>query len=232
MANRPITPGSEAQNEPERTESRRRVLDPVERAGEVLFGLIMVLTFTVSLNATEAGRSDVRVMLVGALGCNLAWGIIDAVMFLMGIKGERSLAAQTVRAIQEAPTVSAAHMLIADALPSIVLPALSAVDLERIRLHLLRVSDTVVAPRLNRQDYLGAVFIFLLVFFCTLPVVIPFMFLQDASLALRISNIVAITMLFLTGYTFGKQSRRPWRVGLLMVAIGLSLVSIALVLGG
>jgi len=112
MANRPITPGSEAQNEPERTESRRRVLDPVERAGEVLFGLIMVLTFTVSLNATEAGRSDVRVMLVGALGCNLAWGIIDAVMFLMGIKGERSLAAQTVRAIQEAPTVSAAHMLI------------------------------------------------------------------------------------------------------------------------
>ena len=113
-----------------------------------------------------------------------------------------------------------------------MLPALSAVDLERIRLHLLRVSDTVVAPRLNQQDYLGAVFIFLLVFFCTLPVVIPFMFLQDASLALRISNIVAITMLFLTGYTFGKQSRRPWRVGLLMVAIGLSLVSIALVLGG
>jgi hypothetical protein len=39
-------------------------------------------------------------------------------------------------------------------------------------------------------------------------------------------------MLFLTGYTFGKQSGRPWRVGLLMVVIGLSLMSVALVLGG
>jgi len=232
MANRPSPPDFEAQSEAERTEMRRRVLDPVDRASEVLFGLIMVLTFTVSLNAAEAGRSDVRAMLVGALGCNLAWGIIDAVMFLMGIKGERNLAAQTVRAIQEAPTVGAAHLKIADALPSIVLPALSAVDLERIRLHLLRVAHTVLEPRLSRQDYLGAVFIFLLVFLCTLPVVIPFMFLQDATLALRISNLVAIAMLFVTGYAFGKQSGRPWRVGLLMVAIGLSLVSIALVFGG
>jgi len=215
-----------------RTETRR-VLDPVDRASEILFGLIMVLTFTVSLNAAEAGRSDLRAMLVGALGCNLAWGIIDAVMFLMGTKGERALASRIVRAIQEAPTVSAAHVLIADALPNVVLPALSAVDLERIRLHLLRLPDNIMDPQpFGRQDYIGAVCIFMLVFFCTLPVVIPFMFLNNASLALRVSNVIAITMLFLTGYTFGNQSGRPWRVGLLMVAIGLSLMSVALVFGG
>ena len=215
-----------------RTETRR-VLDPVDRASEILFGLIMVLTFTVSLNAAEAGRSDVRAMLVGALGCNLAWGIIDAVMFLMGTKGERAIASRIVRAIQEAPTVSAAHVLIADALPSIVLPALSAVDLERIRLHLLRLPDNIMDPQpFGRQDYIGAVCIFTLVFLCTFPVVIPFMFLNDASFALRVSNVIAITMLFLTGYTFGNQSGRPWRVGLLMVVIGLSLMSVALVFGG
>lgn len=215
-----------------RTETRR-VLDPVDRASEILFGLIMVLTFTVSLNAAEAGRSDVRAMLVGALGCNLAWGIIDAVMFLMGTKGERAIASRIVRAIQEAPTVSAAHVLIADALPSIVLPALSAVDLERIRLHLLRLPDNMMDPQpFGRQDYIGAVCIFTLVFLCTFPVVIPFMFLNDASFALRVSNVIAITMLFLTGYTFGNQSGRPWRVGLLMVVIGLSLMSVALVFGG
>lgn len=215
-----------------RTETRR-VLDPVDRASEILFGLIMVLTFTVSLNAAEAGRSDVRAMLVGALGCNLAWGIIDAVMFLMGTKGERAIASRIVRAIQEAPTVSAAHVLIADALPSIVLPALSAVDLERIRLHLLRLPDNIMDPQpFGRQDYIGAVCIFTLVFLCTFPVVIPFMFLNDASFALRVSNVIAITMLFLTGYTFGNQSGRPWRVGLLMVVIGLSLMSVALIFGG
>ena len=58
--------------------SARRVLEPNERIAEVLFGLIMVLTFTGSLSVAEADRAEVRTMLIGALGCNLAWGIIDA----------------------------------------------------------------------------------------------------------------------------------------------------------
>jgi hypothetical protein len=33
----------------------------------------MVLTFTGSLSVADAGRADVRAMLIGALGCNLAW---------------------------------------------------------------------------------------------------------------------------------------------------------------
>ena len=66
-----------------------RVLDPSERTAEVLFGLIMVLTFTGTLSVAEAGRADVRAMLVGALGCNLAWGIIDGVLYLMGAFAEK-----------------------------------------------------------------------------------------------------------------------------------------------
>ena len=62
----------------------RPVLASNERIAEVLFGLIMVLTFTGSLSVAEAERAEVRTMLVGALGCNLAWGIIDAVLYLMG----------------------------------------------------------------------------------------------------------------------------------------------------
>jgi hypothetical protein len=41
----------------------------------VLFGLVMVLSFTGSLSVAEAGREDIRSMLVAALGCNLAWGV-------------------------------------------------------------------------------------------------------------------------------------------------------------
>jgi hypothetical protein len=62
---------------------RRRVLDPSERSAEVLFGVIMVLTFTGSLSAATSGREEVRTMLIGAVGCNLAWGIVDAIMYLM-----------------------------------------------------------------------------------------------------------------------------------------------------
>src|SRR5262249_61903131 len=64
--------------------SSKRVLEPHERISEVLFGLIMVLTFTGSLSVAEAGRGEVRTMLVGALGCQLAWGVTDRVLYLMG----------------------------------------------------------------------------------------------------------------------------------------------------
>jgi len=70
-------------------EGSRRVLDPIERISEVLFGLIMVLTFTGSLGIATAGRQEVRTMLIKALGCNLAWGIIDAVLYLMGCLADK-----------------------------------------------------------------------------------------------------------------------------------------------
>ena len=46
----------------------KRALDPIDRLSEVLFGLIMVLTFTGSLSVSEAGREDVRTMLAGCPG--------------------------------------------------------------------------------------------------------------------------------------------------------------------
>ena len=63
-------------------EERERILDPITRMSEVLFGLIMALTFTTTLELT-AGRDDVRTLLVGVTGCNIAWGLVDAVMFLI-----------------------------------------------------------------------------------------------------------------------------------------------------
>src|SRR6185436_18697882 len=79
-----------------------RVLEPIERVQEVLFGLIMVLTFTGSLSVAEAGREDVRAMLIGAIGCNLAWGIIDAVFYLMTTLTERGRGLISMRAVRSA----------------------------------------------------------------------------------------------------------------------------------
>src|SRR5213078_3832696 len=70
--------------------ARGGALDPIQRVSEVLFGLIMVLTFTGSLSVAEAGREDVRTMLIGALGCNLAWGLIDGIMYLMACLSEQA----------------------------------------------------------------------------------------------------------------------------------------------
>ena len=73
----------------EATKPRNRLLDPVDRISEVLFGLIMVLTSTGTLSVISAGRAETRTMIIGALGCNLAWGIIDAGMYLMGCLADR-----------------------------------------------------------------------------------------------------------------------------------------------
>src|SRR5512145_2610554 len=98
--------------------SSRRVLQPIERISEVLFGLIMVLTFTGSLSVAEAGRDDVRTMLIAALGCNLAWGIIDGVLYLMGALAASGSGLAAVRAVRRAGTAADAHGHIAEVLPA------------------------------------------------------------------------------------------------------------------
>ncbi|MFD1328378.1 VIT family protein [Mycoplana ramosa] len=215
-----------------RAATSRRVLDPVARASEVLFGLIMVLTFTLSLATAGAGRADVPAVLLGALGCNLAWAIIDAVMYLMGVHGERRLAISAIEAIRGAESPAAGRTIVAENLPPAVLPALTASDLDRIRLHLAGLPPETLETGFKGEDYLAALGVFLLVFLCLFPVAAPLLLFADLPIALRLSNIVAVAMLFLTGFAFGRQVGHPWRAGFLMVAIGVALVAVAMALGG
>ncbi len=104
----------------ESVKSTKRVLEPYDRVSEVLFGLIMVLTFTGSLSIAQAGPEDIRTMLIGALGCNLAWGIIDGVLYLMGCLAEKGKGLLTLRAVRRATDPQKAQRLIAGALPPLV----------------------------------------------------------------------------------------------------------------
>ena len=216
-----------------KSSSARRVLDPVERLSEILFGLIMVLTFTGSLSVAEAGRDDVRAMLIGAIGCNLAWGIIDGVLYLMGCLAEKGRGLVTFRAVRASADPGEAQRLIADALPPVIASVLDPAELETVRQRLMQLPEPRTRAQLGKDDWLGALGIFLLVFLCTFPVVIPFIFMRSAGPALRVSNAVAIAMLFLTGYAFGRMSgRHPWLVGFSMVLLGLILVVMTIALGG
>jgi hypothetical protein len=214
-------------------EKSKHVLEPIERVSEVLFGLIMVLTFTGSLSVAEAGGDGVRTMLIGALGCNLAWGLIDGIMYLMACVSERGQDSRTVLAVRRAADPKRAHRLIADALPPVVAPVLTPAELERMRLHLNQMPEPSVHPGLRREDWLGAGGVFLLVFLSNFPVVLPFLFMHDATRALRFSNGVAIVMLFLTGCAYGRiAGYRPWVIGISMVVLGCVLVATTIALGG
>jgi hypothetical protein len=210
-----------------------RVLDPMERISETLFGLVMVLTFICSLGVATAGNITIQAMLIGALGCNLAWGIVDGGLYLLARIHERGGNVLTLRAIRQAPDPEIARRVIADALPPELASILPMEQLELMRRRLQQLPEPRERPRLTKRDWIGALALCLLSFLSTFPVVIPFIFLSDVKLALRVCYAIAIVMLFCCGYAFGYHSGlRPWAAGVSMVALGSALVGVAVALGG
>jgi VIT family len=211
----------------------RGLLEPVDRVSEALFGLIMVLTSTNTLNAITAGRAEIGTMIMGALGCNLAWGIIDAALYLMGCLDERGRNLLTLRSARQAANPEQARRSIADALPKSLAAVLSDSEVESMRLKLLQLPEPPIRASLTKDDALGGLSICLWVFISTFPVVIPFLFISEVQPALRFSNAIAIAMMFVCGYAFARcTGLRPWPTGLLMVAIGCAMVGVAIALGG
>jgi VIT1/CCC1 family predicted Fe2+/Mn2+ transporter len=211
----------------------KRVLEPHERISEVLFGLIMVLTFTGSLSVATAGRDDVRTMLIGALGCNLAWGVIDGILYLMGSLSEQGRGIRALRALRKAPTPESVHRVIADVLPPMVAATLGPAEYESMRVKLVQLPAPPAHPRIGMREWLGALAVFLWVFLVTFPVAVPFIFMDDLGHAKIVSNTIAIVLLFLTGYAFGRVAEyRPWLTGFAMVILGAVLVGMTKALGG
>jgi hypothetical protein len=214
-------------------QSSKRVLAPIERISEVLFGLIMVITLTGSLNIAEAGREDVRAMLIGALGCNLAWGIIDAVLYLMGCLADKGHGLRTFRALRQAADPQAAQRIIAEALPPVVASILRPEEFRAIHERLVQLPEPPRFVKLQKHDWLGAGGVFLLVFLATFPVALPFILMQNVAPALRVSNGIAIVMLFGLGYAFGRcVGRHPWLHAIFMVVLGVVLAGLTMSLGG
>ena len=211
---------------------RERLLDPIDRVSEILFGLIMAVTIIGALSIAAAGRSEVRTILFAALGCNLAWGLVDAVMYLVRTLTERTRNRIVARRIIGADAETARN-LIASTLPDHVaaITGPNEIDGMRQRLLALPASDR---PALGRDDYLGAIGIFLLVVAATFPVAAPFLLTNDTVLAMRLSQLVALLMLFAAGFALGRHAghRHPVRIGLAMGVLGALLIAAVKALGG
>lgn len=209
------------------------VLDPIDRISEVLFGLFMVLTFTGTLSVADSGRDEVRDMLVAAIGCNLAWGFVDGVMYVLRNLVARGRKATLIRAVRKAGDPTQAHRVIGAELGPAA-AVLGAAELERIRQWIVT-QPTSAVPKVavTGTDLKGAFGVFLLVFLSTFPVVLPFVFVADAGVAKRASAAVAIAMLFACGWAWGRYAGfKAWRTGLAMVALGLVVEAIVIALGG
>ncbi len=210
-----------------------RVLAPGDRISEILFGLIMALTVTGTTSVITDDRFQIRTLLIAALGCNVAWGIIDAGMYLMARLAERGSDALLLREVREATDRESANRIIADALPPLLASIFQRTQLELIQEGLRRSPDSETRPRLTGRDWLGALGVCILVILSTFPVVIPFFVFENTQSALRISNAIALVLLFFCGFIFARHAGlRPWPTGLIMVVVGAALVGIAIALGG
>lgn len=210
---------------------RKSVLDPVDRVSEILFGLLMALTFTGAVSVASDGQEELRTMFIAALGCNIAWGLVDGVMYIIqGIVARArtytlSLSVRTAEA-------GAGRKLIEDELPEGLAKLVSAAEIEAMRARLAQ-APLPARPALHRDDVLGGIGIFFMCVISTFPVVLPFVFVADVGTAKVVSRNVALAMLFLGGFALGRYAGYgSWKAGLLMMALGTALVAAIMALGG
>ncbi|WP_150689023.1 hypothetical protein, partial [Pseudomonas fluorescens] len=153
---------------------RAPVLDPVERITEVIFGLLMAMTFTGTISVATADQAAERTMMIAALGCNLAWGLADAVMYLLRALVERTRRIKLYIALRNGTDAAAGQALVAQVLPLQFATAAGSEGLELLRRRLLEQPPLPIRAGLGWSDFRGALGVFLLVVCSTFPLVVPF----------------------------------------------------------
>jgi hypothetical protein len=205
--------------------------------GEILFGLIMTLTFTLGAGMVlqEEGRDGAREMLIAIIGCNAAWGLIDGIFYVLGQLFERGRLRRTRLKVREAASDAEARALVAAELDDLL--GAVADDARRAGLYDSIVqrmrTETLPLDSVRKSDVMGGIAAGWLVFLCSFPAVLPFLFLDDPKLAVRVSNVLLLALLFLVGYRFARDTMaRPWLTGVVFLFVGVVLVLAAIALGG
>jgi VIT1/CCC1 family predicted Fe2+/Mn2+ transporter len=213
------------------------LIDPSDALAEALFGLIMALSFTIGARLVMGDEGlNAQELVLATLGCNVAWGIIDAVLFLLGVRLQRSNRAGFFEKIKNAHDEASALAAIAAELSignePLRLKSGDHDELHRLILALAKRGSPLNAA-LSKDDLLGAFIVFVIVAATAVPATIPFLIIADDFLALRVSNLLLIALLYATGHGWARFSAAPpfW-VGTALTFLGLALVAVALMLGG
>ena len=221
-----------------------RILDPIDRMSETIFSILIVLIFTlayrtISLVPISNGvlpLDDAITIFKASLGAVVAWGIIDAVMYGIFSVFERKDLARFVNEVKSSRSDQSGLDIIAEEFDSIFEPITN--DAQRISIYaqfLQALKDT--HPKrigIKKEDLLGAGAVFIAALVAVIPSLAPLiLFRKDLTLALRLSNLFSLIMLFITGYRWGKYSGyKPWMTGLVIMSIALIMVLLAILLGG
>ena len=219
-----------------------RYLDPIDRLSEIIYGLFIVMSFTMAFRSynssilpNQLAIDSVRRMFIAAFAGTIAWGMIDGLIYVLTSVAERGEKLRIVKAIQQAPDEAAAVVAVADELDSKLEPVTDETDRQVLYHGIVRhLRDSLPKSQMvQRDDVYGAAALIIITLVATLPIVIPFLFISDPHVALRASNVIAIVMLFVAGYIWAKNAgAKPLKMGLLLAGLGIGLVLIFIPLGG
>lgn len=220
-----------------------RYVDPLDLWTEMLYGLLIVLTFTMAFRAIDrtivsdlAASEQVNRLFLAAIGCAVAWGLIDGVVYVLSCVAERAQQRKLIQDVRAAPDELAAVDMVAErldlGLASIVGDAARNALYREVQVKLRAGAPAI--PVITAEDFYGAAITMAVAIAATLPVVVALLFFTDPFVSLRVSNLIAIGMLVLVGYGWARQSgtRPPLSIGLVLAAVGVLAVLIAIPLGG
>jgi hypothetical protein len=199
----------------------------------MLFGLFMALTFIGAVSVAGAGQAEVRELFVTALGCNLAWGLVDAIMYLVRTVTTRGRSLTLARSVKAAPDAESGRRVLEQELSRVVAGFVSPVETEAIRARIAALPSVPARPKLHGRDLLAALLIFLLVVAATFPVVLPFIMFDEVQAARNASHAISLVMLFGGGLALGRYAGYgSWKAGFMMAGVGTALVIAINALGG
>jgi hypothetical protein len=212
-------------------------LKPSETLSELFAGLVVVLTVTLAASVLGGGDEvSAKTALIGAIGANTAWGVIDAALYLMNTTFDRKRKLRFVHAIAAHPDEATALGRIRGELDPILEPVTKARDREQLYRSIystLAHGEFPAHSNLQRDDIMGAIQIFCIALCATLPAAIPLALSNHPMQALRISNFLVVGLLFIVGYHWAKYvDVNRWWAGLGLMSLGLILVGVAIALGG
>ena len=176
---------------------------------------------------------EIRELFIASFGCNLAWGIVDAVMYMVRTVTDRGRGLTLVNSVRSAPDAAAGRTFIEESLSRNVAGLVSAAEVEAIRGRIVALTAIPARPKLYWEDVVAGFAVFFIVVASTFPVVIPFALMDDVGAAKNVSRAIAVALLFLGGLGLGRYAGYgSWRAGLIMAGVGTLLVGAIKVLGG
>lgn len=220
------------------------LLDPIDRLSEAVYSILIVLTFTLAYSIFRLSGDPEAVAWVGygrelffaVLGATVAWGVIDGIMYALMSLFERGERHRLLQQLQTADTEEEGVAIIGDELDYILEPITREAERQLLYQEVFAyLREGEARPvGLRRDDLTGAAGSALVAVTAVIPSLVPlYLFSDDLTLAIRMSNVISFIVLFALGHSWGRHTgANPLKTGLSLAAIGLLMVLIAIPLGG